>query len=300
VLGSNQRRLSRRFYSTLAPPESPPLTSTYAVRGAFAGRRRPLCVRGCRVPGSVRSTDGRGPAHGRGRKRPRTGPAGAVMLTAPARIPALTCHFRMPVRCRRPPRHRGLPQRPGYRGPRRCAGWRRSPGRRCSGRRSSAGPRRRARRGARPRWHRRPQVLVRAITPLCAIGRPSDTLRPHGRRFPGMRNCHQGTGSRQRRTTGVLSSPSPVWPFGPGLACLHRNGLGGFGGARACRVPRPGRRKRVSPCSRRYPIMSSGLAAKGRAPVPRRVRRRRPTGGWVPVSRRCGAGRRGRMRSSRS
>ena len=24
VLGSNQRRLSRRFYSTLAPPESPP------------------------------------------------------------------------------------------------------------------------------------------------------------------------------------------------------------------------------------------------------------------------------------
>ena len=49
-------------------------------------------------------------------------------------------------------RHRGLGRRPGCRGLRRCAGWRRWPGRRCSGRRSSAGPRRRARRGGRLRW----------------------------------------------------------------------------------------------------------------------------------------------------
>ena len=33
-------------------------------------------------------TDGHGPAHGRGQKRPRTGPVGAVTLTAPTRIPA--------------------------------------------------------------------------------------------------------------------------------------------------------------------------------------------------------------------
>jgi hypothetical protein len=63
----------------------------------FAGRRRPLYVRGCRVSGSVRSTDEHGPAHGRARKRPRTGPAGAVTQTVPTRIPALTCHFRVPL-----------------------------------------------------------------------------------------------------------------------------------------------------------------------------------------------------------
>jgi hypothetical protein len=30
------------------------------------------------------------------------------MLTVPARIPALTCHFRMPARCRYRPRHRAF------------------------------------------------------------------------------------------------------------------------------------------------------------------------------------------------
>ena len=48
---------------------------------------------------------------------------GAVAQTAPTRIPALTCHFRMPARCRRRPRHRGLPRRPVCRGPPRCADW---------------------------------------------------------------------------------------------------------------------------------------------------------------------------------
>ena len=150
VLGSNQRRLSRRFYALSSCPSHPPLTSAIrrsrrdlraaAVRYASvgAGFRGP---RGRRTVGRPRTgtdqpTDGHGPAHGRGRKRPRTGPVGAVMQTALTRIPALTWHFRMPARCRRRPRHRGLPRRPGCRGPRRCAGWRRSPGRRCSGRRS--------------------------------------------------------------------------------------------------------------------------------------------------------------------
>jgi integrase len=107
----------------------PPLTSAYAVRGAFAGRRRPLCVRGCRVSGALRPTDGHGPAHGRARTSPRTGAEKATdgagrsgYADRPARIPALTCHFRMPARCRRHPRHRGLPQCRGCRGPRRCAG----------------------------------------------------------------------------------------------------------------------------------------------------------------------------------
>jgi len=73
------------------------MTCGYVLRGVIWGRRRPLCVRGCRVSGFVRSTDEHGPAHGRGPKRPRTGPVGAVMLTVPARIPTLTCHFRIPA-----------------------------------------------------------------------------------------------------------------------------------------------------------------------------------------------------------
>jgi hypothetical protein len=149
VLGSNQRRLSRRFYR-------PPLLSESHV--ADQRIRRPRRVSGPPpsamrpwTPGSgpVRSTDGYGPAHGRERKRPRTGPVGAVMLTILARITTLTCYFRMPARCRRRPRQLGLPRRPGCREPRRCAGRRRWPSRRCNGRGSSAGPRRRAQRGAR-------------------------------------------------------------------------------------------------------------------------------------------------------
>ena len=46
VLGSNQRRLSRRFYSLSLLPEVDPLTSAYALRGEFLGRRRLLCVCG--------------------------------------------------------------------------------------------------------------------------------------------------------------------------------------------------------------------------------------------------------------
>ena len=102
VLGSNHRRLSRRFYSPLAPPE-PPHADQRIRRSRRVCGPPPSAMRP-RVPGSggpVRSTDGHGPAHGRARKRPRMGPAGAVTLTVPARIPALTCHFRMPARCRR-------------------------------------------------------------------------------------------------------------------------------------------------------------------------------------------------------
>jgi hypothetical protein len=67
VLGSNQRRLSRRFYRPRAPPESPPLTSAYALRGSIAGRGRPLCVLGSWAPGA------RGPRTGAGKA---TGAAG--------------------------------------------------------------------------------------------------------------------------------------------------------------------------------------------------------------------------------
>ena len=144
-------RLSRRFYSLILlfksyaadlllchprrdlgrPPSAirpwTPGSGVRAVHGPWVNRPR---------TGTDRPTDGHGPAHGRERKRPRTGPAGAVMQTALTRIPALTCHFRMPAPCRRRPRHRGLARCPGCRGPRRCAGWLRWPGRRCSGRRS--------------------------------------------------------------------------------------------------------------------------------------------------------------------
>jgi hypothetical protein len=73
VLGSNQRRLSRRFYSPIL------LFKSYAADlGLCLSRRdlrrpRPLCVRGCRVLGSVRSTDRGGTGHGRARTSPRTG-----------------------------------------------------------------------------------------------------------------------------------------------------------------------------------------------------------------------------------
>ena len=143
VLGSNQRRLSRRFYTPSLLAELPPADQRLcasrhdlglppsAMRpwvpgsGGRAGRGRSRT--GPRT-GADRPTDG-------GRERPRTGPAGAVVLAVPVRIPALTCHFRRPARYRRP-RHRARARCPGRRGRRRCAGWRRWPGRRCSGRRS--------------------------------------------------------------------------------------------------------------------------------------------------------------------
>jgi SAM-dependent methyltransferase len=53
--------LSRRFYSPLAPPESPPMTSANALRGGNLVRRGPLCVRACR---------------GRRARNPRTGTDG--------------------------------------------------------------------------------------------------------------------------------------------------------------------------------------------------------------------------------
>ena len=87
MLGSNQRRLSRRFYSPLAPPESPPTDQhgrcSRRIIGLLPSAMRPW------VPdfGAARATDGYGPAHGRARKRPRTGPVGAVTQTAPTRAP---------------------------------------------------------------------------------------------------------------------------------------------------------------------------------------------------------------------
>jgi hypothetical protein len=58
VMGSNHRRLSRRFYR---PPSSSlshmPLTYAYAFRDAVPGRRRPLCVRAPPRFGFAQPTD---------------------------------------------------------------------------------------------------------------------------------------------------------------------------------------------------------------------------------------------------
>jgi hypothetical protein len=82
MLGSNQRMLSRRFYSPAL------LHGVYAADQDIRPWRRD-----CGLPpsamrpwapdsGAVRATDEGGSGHGRARKRPRTGPVGAVTLTA--------------------------------------------------------------------------------------------------------------------------------------------------------------------------------------------------------------------------
>ena len=72
VLGSNQRRLSRRFYRPLSScPSHTPLTSINAPRGQIPVRSR---------PSGVRATLARA-ACGQGRARSRTPGQGAVTLT---------------------------------------------------------------------------------------------------------------------------------------------------------------------------------------------------------------------------
>ena len=96
VLGSNQRRLSRRFYRPLSPAESKmPLTSTNALRGVMSGRPRP------RVLGHgalIRATDRNAPGHGR---RIRNGYAdrtlhcaAGLVATWPLGSTAARCHHR--------------------------------------------------------------------------------------------------------------------------------------------------------------------------------------------------------------
>jgi hypothetical protein len=74
VVDSNHRRRSRRFYSPLAPPESPPADQHLCVSRPDCGPP-PSAMRPCAPDFWGR------PAHGRGRKRPRTGRVGAVTLT---------------------------------------------------------------------------------------------------------------------------------------------------------------------------------------------------------------------------
>jgi hypothetical protein len=96
VLGSNQRRLSRRFYSPILLSEScyPDLRLRVSRRnlGQPPSAMRPWAlgfgVRAVHRPwqnrlrtGTDRSTDEHGPAHGRRLERPRTGPARAVTPT---------------------------------------------------------------------------------------------------------------------------------------------------------------------------------------------------------------------------
>ena len=70
MLGSNQRRLSRRFYSPSLLAEADG-TDQHIRRSRRRPARRPSAICPC-APGL---------GHGRGRKKPRTGPMGAVTLT---------------------------------------------------------------------------------------------------------------------------------------------------------------------------------------------------------------------------
>jgi hypothetical protein len=105
VLGSNQRRLSRRFYSTLAPPESPSADQRIRRLRRVPGPP-PSAMRPCAPDfGAVKATDGGGKGHGRG---PHSeGRSGVLtvrrsgMATVPLSVWQLTCHFRLPTRCRR-------------------------------------------------------------------------------------------------------------------------------------------------------------------------------------------------------
>ncbi len=98
------------FTARSSYPRTVPLTSAYALRGVFAGFGRPLCVRGHRVPGPLKSTDGA-----------RTAGAGAVTLTVLPGFWPLTCHFRLTARCRRRLHRRGPALPRECRGRRRCA-----------------------------------------------------------------------------------------------------------------------------------------------------------------------------------
>jgi hypothetical protein len=96
AMGSNHRRLSRRFYSPNALPERPLADQ----RG-----RAPRCDFGlppsamrpwAQDSGTVRVTDGGETRHGRGRKNPRTGPVGAATPTVRPGFMSLTWYFMVP------------------------------------------------------------------------------------------------------------------------------------------------------------------------------------------------------------
>jgi hypothetical protein len=93
VLGSNQRRLSRRFYSTLAPPESRPadqrLSVSRRVFGLPPSAMRPWTPGSCALEIHGRGTDGEG-GSGYADRSPGFWP--------------LACHFRLPAH--RPRRRR--------------------------------------------------------------------------------------------------------------------------------------------------------------------------------------------------
>ena len=107
VLGSNQRRLSRRFYSTLLLPEA--RAADQRVRASRHESGPPPSAMRPWTPDS-RALE----IHGRA----RTGRVGAVMPTVQPRFLPLTCRFRMAARCRL--RHQDLAQCPGCRRSRGC------------------------------------------------------------------------------------------------------------------------------------------------------------------------------------
>ena len=92
VLGSNQRRLSRRFYrpSLLSKAD---IADQHIRRSGLRPGPPPSAIGPC-APGL---------GHGQERERPRTGPVGAVLLTVRPASWTLTWHFRMPAHCPRFP-----------------------------------------------------------------------------------------------------------------------------------------------------------------------------------------------------
>ena len=105
-----------------------PLTSMDALRGVIEGCRRPLCVRGRRILGGVRGTDGSGAGHGRGWDEPRTrleqatdgagkihgrgaGGTGFIDRSHPNSCPDLPFQ----EACSVSPSHRAPADKPGYR-----------------------------------------------------------------------------------------------------------------------------------------------------------------------------------------
>jgi len=116
-----------------------PVTCGYVFRGGIWDSRRPLCVRGHRVPGYERSADRGGTGHGRPRTSPRTtaetatdgaGGSGYADRLRPNSRSEL--QFQDACSMSPSPSSPGSSSASGMPRARRCAG-RRSPGRRCSG-----------------------------------------------------------------------------------------------------------------------------------------------------------------------
>ena len=85
VVDSNHRRRSRRFYSTLLQPESPPSDQRVCASRRVSGCHRPLCVRACRGRGRRNARTG---TDGEGRSGARTACRSGMPTVLRHRLPA--------------------------------------------------------------------------------------------------------------------------------------------------------------------------------------------------------------------